>query len=151
VERSVFSLRVAISNFGPQTDSITPSRQAASSLASQKILRVLRNSVVHYPFHNSSPLSLSPVGSVQPKTPTPVTGTNILILSSHLHLGLPRVSFQQTSPSNRCIHLSLPLTCHIFHYPDISLWFSSALPNGCPKVPQIRPQPLPLHFQHIIH
>lgn len=112
VERSVLLLRIAIANLGPQPCSITPSKQAACSSASQKILRVLRNSMVHYLVHNSPPLSLY---LVRPKTPIPVTGTVILILSCHLRLSLPSVSFQQTSPSNRCIHLSL--SSYVPHFP----------------------------------
>jgi len=57
VKRSVILLHIAISNLGLQAGSITLSRQAASPSTSQKLLRVLRNSKVHYLVHKSPPLS----------------------------------------------------------------------------------------------
>lgn len=133
VERSVFSLRIAISNLGPQTGWITPSRQAACSSASQKILRVLRNSMVQYLVHNSPLLSLPSVRSIQHKTPIPVTGTKMLILSSHLRLSSTCLYPKDFPIKSLYTALSFPLRATF----SVILRFLRGfplLPDECPKV-----------------
>ena len=59
-------------------------------------------------------LSLSWARSIQSMPPHPTSWRSILILSSHLRLGLPSGSFLQVSPPKSCIRLSpLPIraTC----------------------------------------
>jgi hypothetical protein len=51
-------------------------------------------------------LTLSWASSIQSISPHPTSWTSILILSSHLRLGLPGGVFPQVSPPKPCIHLS---------------------------------------------
>ena len=53
-------------------------------------------------------LSLSWANPIQSSQPLPTSSRSILILSSHLSLGLPNGSFPQVSPPKPCAHLSLP-------------------------------------------
>ena len=53
-------------------------------------------------------LSLSWASSIQSITPHPTSWRSILILSSHLHLGLPSGPFPPVSPPKPCIRLSSP-------------------------------------------
>ena len=57
-------------------------------------------------------LSLSWPSSIQAIPPHPTSWWSILILSSHLRLGLV-VSFPQVSPPKPCIGLSFPHTCYM--------------------------------------
>ena len=63
-------------------------------------------------------LSLSSANSIQSPQPLPTSSRSILILSSHLYLGLPNGSFPQVSPPKPCVQLSLPP--HVPHVPPIS-------------------------------
>ena len=62
--------------------------------------------------------------------PPPTSWLSILILSSHLRLGLLSDSFPQVSPPKPCKHLSFPHTCYIphpshsslFDHPNIIWW-----------------------------
>ena len=53
-------------------------------------------------------LSLSSASSIQSILPHTISWRSVLILSSHLHLGLPSDSFPQVSPTKPCIHPSSP-------------------------------------------
>ena len=55
-------------------------------------------------------LSLSWASSIQSIPPHPTSWRSILILSSHLHLGLPSGSFPQVSPPNHAHTSPLPHT-----------------------------------------
>ena len=59
-------------------------------------------------FTSAHQLSLFWASSVESIPPHPTSWRSILILSSHLRLGLPSVSFPQVSPSKSCIRLSSP-------------------------------------------
>ena len=65
----------------------SPSWEANRFAASQEIPHVLWNPKVHYHIHKC--LSLSWAGSIQSIPPHPTSWISILILSSHLCLGLP--------------------------------------------------------------
>ena len=75
-------------------------------------------------FTSTRHLSLSWASSIQSISPHPTSWRSILILSSHLHLGLPSGYFPQVSPPKPCIHLSTPP--YAPHAPPIS--FFSILP-----------------------
>jgi hypothetical protein len=69
-------------------------------------------------------LSISWANSIQSPQPPPTCWRSILILSSHLRLGLPNGSFPQVFPPTPCAHLSPPP--YTQHAPTIS--FFSILP-----------------------
>ena len=57
--------------------------------ASQEIPRISRNPNVHYRTHKRPHLSLSWANPIQSIYPHPTSWRSILILSTHLRLGLP--------------------------------------------------------------
>ena len=59
-------------------------------------------------FTRAHHLHLSWARSIQSMPPHPTSGRSILILSSHLRLGLSMASFPHVSPPKPCIHLSFP-------------------------------------------
>jgi hypothetical protein len=65
-------------------------------------------------------LSLSWTSSIQSTHPHPTTRRSILILSSHLRLGLPVVSLPQVSPPKPYTHLYHPP--YALHAPPISFF-----------------------------
>ena len=74
--------------------------------ASQEIPRISWNLKVHYRIHKCPPpvLILSQLDPVH--APHPTSRRSILILSSHLRLGLPSGFFPSGFPPKPCIHLS---------------------------------------------
>ena len=68
-------------------------------------------------FTSARHLSLSWASSIHSIPLQPTSWRSILILSSHLHLGLPSGSFPQVSPSKPCINLSSPP--YALHAPPI--------------------------------
>ena len=104
----------------------SPSWEGNRFSASQEIPSILWNPKVHYRLHKFPPSGpiLSHIDPVH--TPTShVSWVSILILSSHLLLGLPSGSFAPVSPSKLCIDLSSPP--YVLHAPPIS--FFSILSN----------------------
>jgi len=91
----------------------SPSWEANWFSASQEISRILRNPKVHYRINKCrSPVSiLSQIDPVHAPHPTP--SRSILILSSHLHMGLPSGFFPSGFPT-KTLYTSLlnPLTCY---------------------------------------
>ena len=66
-------------------------------------------------FTSARHLSLSWVSSIQSMSPYPTSSKSILILSSHLRLGLLSGLFPRVSPQKPCIQLSSPHTCYMPH------------------------------------
>jgi len=89
----------------------SPSWEANRSSASQEIPRILWNPKFPYRVHKCPPPVpvLSQLDPVHSLPPHPISWRFILILlSSHLRLGLPSGSFPQVSPPKPCISLSSP-------------------------------------------
>ena len=64
-------------------------------------------------FTSAPHLSLSCARSIQSMPPHPTSWRSILILSSHLRLGLPGDSFRQVSAPKPCLNLYSPHTCYM--------------------------------------
>jgi len=88
----------------------SPSWESNLFTASQEIPCILWNLKVHYRIHKCPPPvpTLSHINPVH--TPHPTSWTSILILFSHLHLGLPSYLFPSDFPT---ITLYTPLHFHI--------------------------------------
>jgi hypothetical protein len=71
--------------------------------ASQETPRILWNPNVRYRIHKCPPSILSWTKSIQSIPPHPTSWRSILILSTHLCLGLASGSFPQVSPPKACI------------------------------------------------
>jgi hypothetical protein len=122
------------------------------------------------PYSQVPAICLSWARSIQSMLPHPTSWTSILILSSHLRLGLPICFFLRVFTSKRCTHLTLshkrcmtqPYSSRFYHL-HISEWavqiikllimkFSPLLwylgplrPEYSPQLPIIRhPQPMSL-------
>jgi hypothetical protein len=75
-----------------------PSEEANSSSASQEIPRILRKPGVHYRIHKSTPpVPIQARSTVH--VPHPTSLISILILSSHLRLGIPSGLFPSGFPT----------------------------------------------------
>ena len=97
--------------------------------ASQEIPRILRNRRLITAFTSARHLFLSWARSILSMPPNSTFGRSILILSSHLRLGLPRGLFPSGSPPKPCMHLSLRHTSHmlcsphsLFYHPNNIVW-----------------------------
>jgi hypothetical protein len=77
----------------------SPSSEANRFAASQQIPRILWNQKVHYRIH----LSLSSVSSTQSTRPHLTSWRSILMLSSHLRLGLPSAELRASICSEHCL------------------------------------------------
>ena len=103
-----------------------PSWEANRFSAFQEIHLILWNPRVHYRIHKFPPpvptlSQLDPVHS-----PGPTSWRSILILSSHLRLGLPSGSYPQVSPPKPCIRVSPPHTFYMPH-PSHYFWFNGLI------------------------
>jgi len=82
--------------------------------ASQEIPRISRNPKVHYRTHKQRQISLSWASPIQSIYPHPISCRSIIILSTHLRLGLPSGLFPSGFPTKTlCTPLSSPIraTC----------------------------------------
>ena len=93
--------------------------------ASQEIPRILWNQKVYYRIHTCPPTVSFP-SQINP----PQFRSSILILSSHLRLGLPRGLFSQVSPPKPCVHLLSPPTRATCSAPLILLDFITRILFG---------------------
>ena len=82
----------------------SPSLEDNRLSASQEIPRILWNQKVHYGMHKNSPPSLFWATSIQSK-PHPTFWRPILILSSHLRLGLLSFIFSSSFPPKPYNHV----------------------------------------------
>ena len=101
-------------------------KEANRLSASQEIPRILWNTNVHYLIHKCPPPVAILSQSDPVDAPHSTNRRSILILSSHLRLGLPGGLFPQVSLPKSCIHLSMPP--YALHVPPIS--FFSILSPG---------------------
>ena len=92
----------------------SPSWEANWFAASQEILRISRNPKVHYALTSVRHLSLPSSSPIQSIYPHPTSWRSILILSTHLRLGLPSPRFPHQDPINP------PLLTHTSHIPSQS-------------------------------
>ena len=127
----------------------SPSWEANRSSATQEIPRILWNPKVHYRAHNSSP-AVPILSQIDPVHATHLASRKpILILFSHLRLGVPSGSFPQVSPPKPCTHLFSPHTCYM---PCPSQFSSLAHPNDIwwstqsIKLLVMYPSPLPCYL-----
>jgi hypothetical protein len=79
---------------------LIPSWEAASCAATHEFPNILWNPKDHYRVHKSSLLSLSWARSIQSIPSYPITLRYILILFTHLRLGLPSRLFPSGFPTN---------------------------------------------------
>ena len=92
----------------------SPSWEASWFAASQEIPRILWNPKVHYRIHKLPHPSLSWASPTQSTCPQPTSWRSILILSTHLRLGLPSGLFPSGFPTRTLyVPLSSPIraTC----------------------------------------
>ena len=99
----------------------SPSWESNRFAASQEIPRILWNPKLHYCIHKC-PLPVPILSQLDPvdNPPHPTSWRSILILSSHLRLGLTSDSFPQVSPPKPCTRSSLPP--YAPHAPPISFF-----------------------------
>jgi hypothetical protein len=90
---------------------LNPSSESTNCLTSQELPNILWNWGSTTVFTRALHWSLSWAKSVQTIPPHPTSLTSILILSSHLHLGLPSVSFLLALPPKSYMHSSSPPMC----------------------------------------
>ena len=90
----------------------TPSWAADCLAASQEIPRILRNPNVHYRTHKRTPpVSLSWASPIQSTCPHPTSWRSILILSTHLRLGLPSGLFPTGFPTKTLYPITYSVRC----------------------------------------
>jgi hypothetical protein len=77
---------------------LSPSWEATSRSATQKLPDLLWNSKIHYRVHKSPPLPLSPARSIQSIPPHPIALRFVLILHSNLRLDLRSCLFPSGFP-----------------------------------------------------
>jgi hypothetical protein len=70
------------------TMELSPSREAVSRSATQEFHKILCNPKVQYSIHNSSQV-VHILSQINPVHTTPFSLSSIIILSSHIRLGLP--------------------------------------------------------------
>ena len=97
----------------------SPYWEANTSSVSTEIPRILCNPKVRHRIHNSPP-PVPVLSHIYPvHTSHPTSRKSILILSSHLRLGLPSLKIPHQNP---VFTSTLPHTCYM-HYPSKCSWF----------------------------
>ena len=89
----------------------SPSWEANRFPTSQEIPRILWNQKVHYRIHKCPPPVPILTQLDPPHKPKPISWWSILILSSHLSLGLPSFLFSPGFPI-KTLYTPLPHTCY---------------------------------------
>jgi hypothetical protein len=119
-----YLLTCLLSNLLTYTMKQSPSWEANRFSASQEIPRILWNPKVHYRTHKRPP----PV-PIQSTYPHPTSWRNILILSSHLRLGLPSgllssdfVTSTLYTPLPHTYHMPCPSHSSRFYHPNNIGW-----------------------------
>ena len=108
----------------------SPSWEANRFAAIQEITRISRNPNVHYRTHKRSP-PVSILGQPNPvHIPTPTSWRAILILSTHLHLGLPSGLLPSGFPSKTLHLVNSPLLTHMPHMHTPSHYFRFYHPHN---------------------
>ena len=97
----------------------SPSWEANRFSASQEIPRILWNPKVHYRIHKSPP-SVPILSQIKSITPNHSSWRSILILSSHLSLGLPNGLFPSGFPTKTLYKLLL--STYVLYSPPISFF-----------------------------
>jgi hypothetical protein len=120
---SYMALNMFKAEHNPLTNQLTPwSRVLLEKLAGRQLVKKFsafygtRRFITA--FTRARHLSLSCAISIQSMPPHPTSWRSILILSSHLRLGLLSGSFPQVSPPKSCMHLSH--TCYMPRPPHSS-------------------------------
>jgi hypothetical protein len=93
---------------------LSPSWEAANYVVILEFPSVLWNPEVHYRVHKIPPLVLILTRSIQSIPPHPISLRPILIVSTHLRLGLPSGSFLLAFPPMARMHSSSLHLCYIF-------------------------------------
>ena len=101
----------------------SPSWEANRFSASQEIPCILWNPKVHYRIHKCPPPAPILSQLVPVHAPHPTSWSSILILSSHLRLGLPSGLFPSSVPTKTLYTPLLALI--VLHAPPISFWILS--------------------------
>ena len=102
----------------------SPSWKANNSSASPEISRILWNRKVYYRSHKN-PLCVAILSQINPVYALPtIPLTWILIVSSHLHIGLPSALFPSCFPISlpNMPHMSRSCRSSCFHQPDNICW-----------------------------
>jgi hypothetical protein len=94
---------------------LSPSWEAANCAATQELPSILWNPKVHYRVHKSPALIpiLNQINPVHTIPSHPISLKSILILSTHLRLGLPSGSFLLAFPPISYIYSSSPHSCYM--------------------------------------
>jgi hypothetical protein len=79
---------------------LSPSWEASNCAATQELPSILWNPEIHYRVHKSPPLVLSWARSIESIPSHPIALRSILILSTHLRLGLPSGLLPSGFPTN---------------------------------------------------
>jgi len=104
----------------------SPSWEANLLSASQEITCILWNPKVHYRIRKFPHLSLSWASSIQSINPHPNSWRSILILSSHIRLGLPSSLFLSVFSTKNPVYAALlPHMGYVPHRSNPSQFFES--------------------------
>jgi hypothetical protein len=118
-KHSLVSLVQILTNFME----LRHSCEAASCAATQEISNISGNQKVHYRIHKS-PSSVPVLGQINPlhTIPSSLHPSSILILSTHLHLGLSSGFFSSGFPNNVLHALISPFVLHALPISSSLTW-----------------------------